>query len=33
MTQFKQFFDNFIVVLIETRKAYLKRHSHHLLGS
>ena len=33
MTQFKQFLNNLIVVLIDTRKAYAKRHLNHLLGS
>jgi len=33
MTQFKQFFNNSIIVLIDTRKAYVKRHLNHLLGS
>jgi hypothetical protein len=33
MAQLKRFFDNFVVVLIETREAYTKRHLDHLLGS
>ncbi len=33
MIRFKQFLDNLIVVLIDTRKAYAKRHLNHLLGS
>jgi hypothetical protein len=33
MIRFKQCLDNLIVVLIDTRKAYAKRHLNHLLGS
>lgn len=33
MIRFKQFIDNLIVVLIDARKAYAKRHLNHLLGS
>jgi hypothetical protein len=33
MIRFKQFLNNLIAVLIDTRKAYAKRHLNHLLGS
>jgi hypothetical protein len=33
MTQFKQFLNNLISVLIDTRKAYAKRHVNRMQGS
>ncbi len=33
MTQFKQFLNNLISVLIDTRKAYSKRHLNRMQGS
>jgi len=33
MTQFKQFLNNLILVLIDTRKAYVKRHVNRMQGS
>jgi hypothetical protein len=33
MTQFKQFLKNLILVLIDTRKAYAKRHVNRMQGS
>jgi hypothetical protein len=33
MRQFKQFLSNLVIVLVEARKAYLRRHMNHLLGS
>jgi hypothetical protein len=33
MKQFKQFLGNLITALFEARKAYVRRHLNHLLGS
>lgn len=33
MKQFKQLLSNLVMVLVEARKAYFRRHVNHLLGS